>query len=172
MLVYGSCSTDVLPPSQALHKIQGESVTIREGLIMGSAEADKLMKQADKHCNPSFFSMRIKGDWEQATPLYERAAKLYKVSSTFGGLLTVHYWPNSLLFMSCLTCPVGIKCHAHQCLLVQQAKKPDQARYAFERAALGQERQTSPWQAGKLLEQAVTCARDSGDQTNLVELSK
>lgn len=47
---------------------------------MGSAEADKLMKQADKHCNPSFFSMRLKGDWEQATPLYEKAAKLYKVN--------------------------------------------------------------------------------------------
>ena len=50
---------------------------------MGCEEADKLMKQADKHCNPSFFSMRIKGDWEQATPLYERAAKLYKVSTRF-----------------------------------------------------------------------------------------
>lgn len=56
---------------------------IRKGVNMGSPEADKLMKQADKHCNPSFFSMRIKGDWEQATPLYERAAKLYKVSSAF-----------------------------------------------------------------------------------------
>lgn len=49
---------------------------------MGSEDAGKLMKEADKHCNPSFFSMRIKGDWEQATPIYERAAKLYKVSGT------------------------------------------------------------------------------------------
>lgn len=48
----------------------------------------------------------------------------------------------------------------------------DKARWAFERAALGQERQSSPWQAGKLIEQAVTCARDSGDQTNLIDLSK
>ena len=46
---------------------------------METADADKLMKQANKHCDPSFFSMRIKADWEQAQPLYERAAKIYKV---------------------------------------------------------------------------------------------
>ena len=55
---------------------------------------------------------------------------------------------------------------------MQQAKLHDKARYAFERAALGQERQASPWQAGKLIEQAVTCAKETGDQTNLIDLSK
>jgi len=48
---------------------------------MSSADADKLMKQANKLCDPSFFSMRIKADWEQAQPIYEKAAKLYKVKS-------------------------------------------------------------------------------------------
>lgn len=46
---------------------------------MDTADADKLMKKANKHCDPSFFSMRIKADWEQAQPMYERAAKMYKV---------------------------------------------------------------------------------------------
>ena len=49
---------------------------------MDTADADKLMKKANKHCDPSFFSMRIKADWEQAQPLYERAAKIYKVGIT------------------------------------------------------------------------------------------
>ena len=49
---------------------------------MAAADADKLMKQANKHCDPSFLSMRIKADWEQAQPLYERAAKMYKVESS------------------------------------------------------------------------------------------
>lgn len=57
-------------------------------------------------------------------------------------------------------------------LLIQQAKKYDKARWAFERAALGQERQSSPWQAGKLIEQAVTCSKETGDLTNLIELTK
>ena len=57
-------------------------------------------------------------------------------------------------------------------VLLQQAKKYDKARWAFERAALGQERQGSPWQAGKLIEQAVTCSKETGDLTNLIELTK
>jgi len=48
---------------------------------MSSADADKLMKQANKLCDPSFFSLRIKADWEQAQPIYEKAAKSYKVKA-------------------------------------------------------------------------------------------
>ena len=48
--------------------------------MASSAEADKLMKQAQKLCDPSFLSMRIKADWEQAQPLFEKAAKTYKVT--------------------------------------------------------------------------------------------
>lgn len=98
---------------------------------MATADADKLMKQANKHCDPSFFSMRIKADWEQAQPLYERAAKMYKAGKYY-----------------------------------------DKARYAFERAATGQERQQSPWQAGKLLEQAASCAKETGDMTQVAEISR
>lgn len=46
---------------------------------MDTEDADKLMKKANKYCDPSFLSMRIKADWEQAQPMYERAAKIYKV---------------------------------------------------------------------------------------------
>lgn len=52
------------------------------------------------------------------------------------------------------------------------AKAYDKARYAFERAATGQERQSSPWQAGKLLEQAASCAKETGDLTNVTELTR
>ena len=42
-------------------------------------EADKLLKEANKLRNPSFLGFRVKGDWTQATPLFERAALLYRV---------------------------------------------------------------------------------------------
>ncbi len=44
------------------------------------AEADKLCKEATKLSAPSFLSFRLKGEWERATPLWERAAMLYRVS--------------------------------------------------------------------------------------------
>ena len=43
------------------------------------AEADKLVKQANKLSSPALLTLRLKGDWEQATPLYEKAAGLYRV---------------------------------------------------------------------------------------------
>ena len=55
---------------------------------------------------------------------------------------------------------------------LQAAKCYDKARYAFERAATGQERQSSPWQAGKLLEQAASCAKETGHMTQVAELSR
>ena len=49
---------------------------------MGSlGEADKLMKQARKLSSPSMLSLRMRGDWEQATPLFEKAGAQYKVSA-------------------------------------------------------------------------------------------
>lgn len=46
---------------------------------MTEAEADKLVKQANKLSSPGLLAMRLRGDWEQATPLYEKAASMYKV---------------------------------------------------------------------------------------------
>jgi hypothetical protein len=42
-------------------------------------EAQSLVKEANKLANPSFLGMRMKGDWLGATPLYERAALLFRV---------------------------------------------------------------------------------------------
>jgi hypothetical protein len=42
-------------------------------------EAQKLLKDANKLANPSFLGMKMKGDWGSATPLYERAAILFRV---------------------------------------------------------------------------------------------
>ena len=123
---------------------------------MDTADADKLMKKANKHCDPSFFSMRIKADWEQAQPMYERAAKMYKVHT---------YVPRSQRNPSHTRLDTNLT-------VVQAAKCYDKARYAFERAATGQERQSSPWQAGKLLEQAASCAKETGDLTQVAELSR
>lgn len=41
-------------------------------------EADKLYNEAVKLSTPSLLRMRLTGEWEQATPLFERAAMLYK----------------------------------------------------------------------------------------------
>ena len=45
------------------------------------SEGDKQMKAATKLCQPSLLAMRLAADWEAATPLYEKAALNYKVSS-------------------------------------------------------------------------------------------
>lgn len=42
-------------------------------------EAEKLCKEATKLTTPSLLSFRLKGEWEQATPLLERAAMLFRV---------------------------------------------------------------------------------------------
>ena len=47
------------------------------------AEADKLMKQARKLSSPSMLGLRMRGDWEQATPLFERAGTQYKVQACY-----------------------------------------------------------------------------------------
>lgn len=44
-----------------------------------SAEADKLMKKANKLYAPSLLDFRLKPDWEAACPLFEKAALAYKV---------------------------------------------------------------------------------------------
>ena len=41
----------------------------------GSEDFDK----AEKLCKPSMLSMRMKADWESATPLYEKAATSFRV---------------------------------------------------------------------------------------------
>jgi hypothetical protein len=43
-------------------------------------EAEKLYKEAVKLTTPSLLSMRMRGEWERATPLFERAAMLFKAS--------------------------------------------------------------------------------------------
>ena len=43
------------------------------------SEGDKQMAAAGKLCQPSFLSFRLAADWDQATPLFERAALNYKV---------------------------------------------------------------------------------------------
>jgi hypothetical protein len=41
--------------------------------------ADKLMKEAEKALKPSVMSMRLKPKWDEAYPLFEKAAMQYKV---------------------------------------------------------------------------------------------
>lgn len=53
---------------------------VRSAAEMGTEkEADKMIKEAKGLCQPSVFNLRLKADWEQATPLYEKAALIYKV---------------------------------------------------------------------------------------------
>ena len=48
---------------------------------MALADADKAWKAASKLTSASFLSFRLKSDWEQAAPLYEKAANSYRVSN-------------------------------------------------------------------------------------------
>ncbi len=54
-------------------------------------EAQSLVKEANKLANPSFLGMRLKGDWLGATPLYERAALLFRVRCPPGLSLYILY---------------------------------------------------------------------------------
>jgi hypothetical protein len=45
-------------------------------------EAHALRKEAEKMINPSFLGLRLKGDWPQATPLFERAGLLFRVGAS------------------------------------------------------------------------------------------
>jgi hypothetical protein len=49
------------------------------------SEAQAILKEATKLSAPSFLGMRLKGDWTQATPMFERAALLFRVSLYFNG---------------------------------------------------------------------------------------
>lgn len=42
-------------------------------------EADKLLRDANKLVTPNMLLFKLKGDWLQATPMFERAALLYRV---------------------------------------------------------------------------------------------
>ena len=46
---------------------------------MSEAEGDNLWKAAKKYTSPSVLSFRMKSDWEQAGPLYEKAATCFRV---------------------------------------------------------------------------------------------
>ena len=50
----------------------------RDGIEAEMAdEARQLVKKATKLLTPSFMAMRMKADWDQATPLFEEAARLF-----------------------------------------------------------------------------------------------
>ena len=48
-------------------------------------EAESAYKEATKLVTPSVLSLRLKPEWEAATPLFERAAMLFKVRGVHGG---------------------------------------------------------------------------------------
>eukprot|EP00192_Tetraselmis_astigmatica_P014180 CAMPEP_0117672696 /NCGR_PEP_ID=MMETSP0804-20121206/14053_1 /TAXON_ID=1074897 /ORGANISM="Tetraselmis astigmatica, Strain CCMP880" /LENGTH=315 /DNA_ID=CAMNT_0005481337 /DNA_START=75 /DNA_END=1022 /DNA_ORIENTATION=- len=94
------------------------------------AEGEKLMKAAEKLCAPSVLSLRFKPEWEQACPLFERAAVAFKAGKAWLPAIS-----------------------------------------ALERAAQAQERQGSPWHAGKALESCAACAKEAGDAQRIVDFS-
>ena len=51
----------------------------RPDIMADEKTADKLMKQAEKLLRPSIASFRMKPDWDQAFPLFEKAALQYQV---------------------------------------------------------------------------------------------
>lgn len=102
------------------------------------SEADKCYADAMKAIQPSIWTLRFTADWTEATPLFERAARLLKV-----GCLPSDDHPRA-----------------------QQQQRPSQvnkdytrAMLAYERAAEGQLKLGSAWHAGKHLEAAADAAR-------------
>lgn len=66
------------------------------GSSMGDkiVEADKLMSKANKYWGPSLLDFRLKPDWEAASPLFEKAALLYKV--------IIHWQPGGVTSVQCM----------------------------------------------------------------------
>ena len=119
-------------------------------------------------------AMRLKADWESATPLYEKAATAFSVSSprhcprhrqhTFASSNQCHvqsccaldHSRPKLVNLQLLHTASGLQQSLPPCLL-QLQKNFSRARQAAEKAATGHERQGSSWQAAKQLERAGEC---------------
>lgn len=93
------------------------------------AEAEKMMKKADKLTKLSF--TRWKAEWNTATPLYEQAALTFRF-----------------------------------------AKENAKAKEAYEKAATGQERLSSPWQAAKHFESAGALAKELENWNEVADFYK
>ena len=127
---------------------------------------------------PSVMAMRLKADWESATPLYEKAATAFSVSlprhCLWHGQHTLVGPGNQCQVQSCCTHIASghsrpglvILWLLHTASVLQQSLPPwllqlqknfSRARQAAEKAATGHERQGSSWQAAKQLERAGEC---------------
>lgn len=105
------------------------------------AEAEGLLKQATKLTTPGLLRWSL--DWEQATPLLERAGQLFKVGRAAArrSPLQLHHDRRNQPRL-----PPRRR--------LQQAGDNRRAKECYERAAVGQERQKSGWHAAKDLEKA------------------
>ena len=143
-------------------------------------EAEKLCKEATKLTTPSLLSFRLKGEWEQATPLWERAAMLFRVGESAAPLQgrdTGCIPPPAAACGGPLP-PAGVPlppCHpmpSHPMpshpppstppLHAQQCGELGRAKECHERAGTGHERQRSGWHAAKQLEKAGELAGQLG----------
>ena len=68
-----------------MHRVKGRVSTAKRRMTQDKTrEASSLLKKAERLTHPSILSFRIKPDWEAAAPVFEKAAKLYKVDSCSG----------------------------------------------------------------------------------------
>jgi hypothetical protein len=137
-------------------------------------EAEKLCKEATKLTTPSLLSFRLKGEWEQATPLWERAAMLFRVSEGSGAAGLQHRgrppaaacWgcrrPSGLPPPLCYLSAYPLTTLCAPSLHVQQCGDLGRAKECHERAGTGHERQRSGWHAAKQLEKAGELAGQLG----------
>ena len=61
-------------------------------MLSRESEGDKLMKRAAHLCRPSLLELRVKADWNNAAPLYEKAVNTYQVQRDSGGEQEVREW--------------------------------------------------------------------------------
>lgn len=56
-------------------------------MALSAKAADELFEKATKLTQPNVIALRLRPDWEQATPLFEKAAIAYKVGYSFKSTL-------------------------------------------------------------------------------------
>ena len=142
---------------------------------------DKQFKAAERLSKGSLLALRLKADWEQATPLYEQAAHNFKVRLHCRGfsctlLLRAATTIFRMQMLQAWYAATRVVCRpdSSRCSradgvdrvftsvlrgCLQQSKVYGKAIVACEKAAQGHERLNSPWHAAKHLEKAADCCK-------------
>eukprot|EP00798_Chlamydomonas_sp_ICE-L_P002669 gene2669-17157_t len=130
------------------------------------AEADKLVKKANKLISPSLFDFRLKPDWENAGPMLDRASMLYKIIGNVEKAIETTIIGNvekaieTTVRAATAQQKLGSAWHAAKAI------------ETTERAATAQQKIGSAWHAAKHMETCADLCKGKGDTEQVAHFYK